>query len=106
MRYTLGDPNNSELLIQTLAMPLAHEKGLQFSDIVEFSQFISAEVYTEGLLDTEHQIDVCDGIPSRDILSGRRICQHEMLIVEDLLEDLFKPFLQIHPDPPSIGPPR
>jgi len=87
-------------------MPLAHEKRLQFSDIVEFSQFISAEVYTEGLLDTKHQIDVRDGVPRRDIPSGHLICQREMLIVEDFLEHLFKLFLQIHPDPPRIGPPR
>lgn len=87
-------------------MPILHEKCLQLSDVLELSQFVSAEVNTEGLFDTEHQIDVRDGVPGLDIAGGRLICQHESIVVEDLLKNLLKSFLQSHPDPPMIGPPR
>src|SRR5690606_5161010 len=69
---------------------------LERADILELRQLVAGKLHTKCLLNAEHQVDVVDRIPLRDVLGGHVIAQCQGVVAKNGLENFFKSLVRTH----------
>jgi hypothetical protein len=72
------------------------EESFEFADVLQFGQFVSDELHAERGFDSEHQVDVMDGIPAGNVLTRHFVAERQRLIVERILEYPLQALIYFH----------